>query len=117
MSEAKFICRANVDGVGDIEIWLDRRGVRLYGISDRLGQVPFQKREAQQILRDAVIDAGFGKLIGADPVEPETMPEPEPETPPGLVVVDKPETPVEKKTEKSGSFWGWGEFFKKSEGV
>ena len=111
---SKFICRAEIDGMGAIDIYQDRRGVRLYGKSERLGQIPFQTKHGQQLLRDAVISAGFGEKIGEAPETPVEKTETKPEPSLGLVI-ERQEVKPETAPEKSGRFWGFGNFFKGSE--
>lgn len=59
-----YICDVRHNDFGLLKVYEMQNGMRCYAIHEDIGQIPFQNKDAQNLLRGLVIKAGHGdKLI------------------------------------------------------
>lgn len=112
---AKYIGAVKHPDFGGLEVYETGNGARCYGVHEQVGQIPFQSKKAQSIIRGLVIAAGYGHQLSRPPSQleianfapekpekPETPPEPLPETPPKHPTVSVKDNLPEAVPEKPG---------------
>lgn len=58
-----FICEVRLPEIGMVKVFELKNGARCYVVHSLFGQIPMQGKNAQQLLRGAVISTGFGDSL------------------------------------------------------
>lgn len=114
----KFICNVSHPDAGEIEVFETQNGARIYGISEKLGMIPFQDKKRQDELRGLVIAMGLGddlkrkptmlEVANHAPVTPESFTVSVTDELPGKAPETVEPVPVESESKKG--FFGRGIF-------